>query len=78
MMLSYKLEYDLTLECIDRNNDGQATAADNCLSADETDDKKYFPVRLPIIYYSFGKTFFAFGTLLSFIKTFRYIGISRR
>ena len=27
---------------------------------------------------SFGKTFFAFGTLLSFIKTFRYIGISRR
>jgi len=78
MMLSYKLEYDLTLNCVDRNSDGQITAADNCLSVDETDDKNYFPVRLPIIYYSFGKTFFAFGTLLSFIKTFRYIGVSRR
>ena len=27
---------------------------------------------------SFGKTFFAIGTLLSFVKTFRYIGISKK
>jgi hypothetical protein len=31
-----------------------------------------------VVYYSFGKTFFAFGTLLSFVKTFRYMGVSRR
>ena len=73
MMLAYKLEYDLTLECVDEEGGGA-----NCISEAETDDKDYFPVRLPIVYYSFGKTFFAFGTLLSFIKTFRYIGVSRK
>lgn len=73
MMLAYKLEYDLTIECV-----GEDMDASKCLAESETDDKNYFPVRLPIVYYSFGKTFFAFGTLLSFIKTFRFIGVSQR
>ncbi len=48
------------------------------LAEEEMDDRTYVPLRLPVVYYSFGKTFFAFGTLLSFVKTFRYIGVSRR
>jgi len=47
-------------------------------ASDKTDDNAYNPLRLAVVYYSYGKTFFAFGTLLSFIKTFRYIGVSRR
>ncbi|GMH80521.1 hypothetical protein TrST_g2944 [Triparma strigata] len=69
MMLAYKIEYDVTVECMDETS---------CLAESEFDDDKYTPFRLPLVYYSFGKTFFAFGTLLSFIKTFRFIGISRR
>ncbi|GMH69539.1 hypothetical protein TrLO_g5573 [Triparma laevis f. longispina] len=69
MMLAYKIEYDVTVECMDETT---------CLAESEFDDDKYTPFRLPIVYYSFGKTFFAFGTLLSFIKTFRFIGVSRK
>jgi hypothetical protein len=50
----------------------------NELSSSDMADRNYNPLRLPVVYYSFGKTFFAFGTLLSFVKTFRYIGVSRR
>ena len=42
MMLAYKLEYDLTLECVDEAK---------CLADTEFDDEDYFHVRLPIVYY---------------------------
>ena len=69
MLKSYKLEYDVTVECLDESK---------CLADAEFDDESYVPIRSPVVYYSYGKTFFAFGTLLSFLKTFRFLGVSRR
>ena len=46
--------------------------------ASEIDNENYIPIRLSMVYFSWGRTFFAFGVLLSFIKSFRFVGVSRR
>ena len=71
MILSYKFTYIV-------DPGGDCTDAAACYSENEIDDNKYTPFREAVIWYSFGKTFFAFGTLLSFVKTFQYIGVSQK
>jgi len=48
------------------------------LDPEEVDTDKYLPIRICVVYYSWGRTFFSFGVLLSFIKSFRFVGVSKR